>query len=125
MQKKKKTSICGILYIEKLFKEERSSLVKNNKMFEYYVSEYADMLYKLAFAYLKSYDDSNDVVQNVLLNFYKTNKDFESEEHIKYWLVRCTINECKKFWRTSWHRLVSFEEIRQSTSEEESDIEDD
>lgn len=96
--------------------------MKNNKMFEYYVSEYADMLYKLAFAYLKSYDDSNDVVQNVLLNFYKTNKDFESEEHIKYWLVRCTINECKKFWRTSWHRLVSFEEIRQSTSEEESDI---
>jgi len=83
--------------------------VKNNSKFEFYVSQYMDMLYKLAFAYLKSEEDSNDVVQNVWLNFYKTKKEFESEEHIKFWLVRCTINECKKFWRTSWHRLVTFE----------------
>jgi len=96
--------------------------VKNNSKFEFYVSQYMDMLYKLAFAYLKSEEDSNDVVQNVWLNFYKTKKEFESEEHIKFWLVRCTINECKKFWRTSWHRLVTFEEVSQSTSEEESDI---
>lgn len=96
--------------------------MKNNSKFEFYVSQYMDMLYKLAFTYLKSEEDSNDVVQNVLLNFYKTKKEFESEEHIKFWLVRCTINECKKFWRTSWHRLVTFEEVSQSTSEEESDI---
>ena len=77
--KMKKLSFCRILYIEKLFKEERSESVKNNQKFEYYVSEYMDMLYKLAFAYLKSYDDSNDVVQNVLYNFYKTNKEFERD----------------------------------------------
>ncbi|MBR3672763.1 MAG: sigma-70 family RNA polymerase sigma factor [Clostridia bacterium] len=96
--------------------------MKNNSKFEFYVSQNMDMLYKLAFAYLKSEEDSNDVVQNVWLNFYKTKKEFESEEHIKFWLVRCTINECKKFWRTSWHRLVTFEEVSQSISEEESDI---
>ena len=92
--------------------------MKNNQKFEYYVSEYMDMLYKLAFAYLKSYDDSNDIVQNVLLNFYRTNRDFENDEHIKFWLVRCTINECKKLWRTSWHRLVTFEEVITSNEED-------
>ncbi|MBQ9279868.1 MAG: sigma-70 family RNA polymerase sigma factor [Clostridia bacterium] len=97
--------------------------MKNNKMFEYYVSEYMDMLYKLAFVYLKSHDDSNDVVQNVLLNFYKTNKEFESDEHIKFWLIRCTINECKKLWRTSWNKLVTFEEVNIKNDEyEESNI---
>ena len=92
--------------------------MKNNQKFEYYVSEYMDMLYKLAFVYLKSYDDSNDVVQNVLYNFYKTNKEFESDEHIKYWLIRCTINECKKLWRTSWNKLVTFEEVNISNEED-------
>ena len=92
--------------------------MKNNQKFEYYVSEYIDMLYKLAFAYLKSYDDSNDVVQNVLLNFYRTNKEFENDEHIKFWLIRCTINECKKLWRTSWNKLVTFEEVNISNEED-------
>ena len=96
--------------------------MKNNNKFEFYVSQYKDMLYKLAFAYLKSEEDSNDVIQNVWLNFYKTKKEFQSEKHIKFWLVRCTINECKKFWRTSWHRLVTFDEVSQSTPEEETDI---
>lgn len=92
--------------------------MKNNQKFEYIVLKYMDMLYKLAFAYLKSHDDSNDVVQNVLLNFYKTNKEFESEEHIKFWLVRCTINECKKLWRTSWHRFITFEEVVTNNEED-------
>lgn len=92
--------------------------MKNNQKFEYYVSEYMDMLYKLAFAYLKSYDDSNDVVQNALYHFYKTNKEFESDEHIKYWLIRCTINECKKLWRTSWHKLVIFEDVNISNEDD-------
>ena len=85
--------------------------MKNNTKFEFYVSQYMDMLYKLAFAYLKSDADSNDVIQNVFLNFYKTQKEFENEEHIKYFLVRCTINECKKIWRMPWNRFVSFDEI--------------
>ncbi|MBQ9266972.1 MAG: sigma-70 family RNA polymerase sigma factor [Clostridia bacterium] len=92
--------------------------MKNNQRFEFYVSQYKDMLYKLAYAYLKSEADSNDVIQNVFLNFYKTKKEFESEEHMKYFLVRCTINECKKVWRAPWSRLVSFEEASAENAEE-------
>ena len=81
----------------------------NNNNFELYAKKYMDMIFKLAFAYLKSEADANDVVQNVLLALYKTNKKFETEEHMKNWIVRCTINECKKIWRMPWCKKVELE----------------
>ena len=59
--------------------------------------KYMDTVFRLAFSYLKSRADADDVTQNVLLALYRTDKAFESEAHVKNWLIRVTINECKKF----------------------------
>ncbi len=66
--------------------------------------KYMDMIFRLAFSYLKSREDADDVTQNVLLALYKTDKDFESAEHMKAWLIRVTVNECKKMLRSPWRR---------------------
>jgi len=58
-----------------------------------------DMIFRLAFSRLKSRADADDVTQTVLLRLYETEKSFENEEHLRYWLVRVTLNECSKFWR--------------------------
>lgn len=67
-----------------------------------------DDLFRLAFSWLKSRADADDVTQTVLLRLYETDKIFESEEHVRHWLVRVTINECKKYWRSPWRRTEDF-----------------
>lgn len=69
---------------------------------------YMDDLFRLAFSWLKSRADADDVTQTVLLRLYETDKIFESEEHVRHWLVRVTINECKKYWRSPWRRTEDF-----------------
>ena len=59
-----------------------------------------DAVFRLAFSCLKSRTDADDVTQTVLLRLYETDKTFESDEHAKYWLIRVTLNECKKHWRS-------------------------
>ena len=59
--------------------------------------------------YLKNKTDADDVTQNVLLKFYKSDVDFESEEHVKHWLIRVALNECKNFLRFPWQKYASLE----------------
>ena len=66
--------------------------------------QYMDTIFRLAFSYLKSRPDADDVTQTVLLRLYQSDKDFQSDCHLKHWLIRVTINECKKYWRSPWRR---------------------
>ena len=61
-----------------------------------------DMIFRVAFSYLKSREDADDVVQNTLLALYRAKKPFQSEAHLKAWLVRVAINESKKLLRSPW-----------------------
>ena len=66
--------------------------------------KYMDMIFRIAFSYLKSREDADDVTQNVLLALYRTDKAFESGEHLKAWLIRVTVNESKKILRSPWRK---------------------
>lgn len=67
-----------------------------------------DDVFRLAFSCLKSRTDADDVTQTVLLRLYESKKVFESEDHVKHWLIRVTLNECRKLWRSPWSRTVDF-----------------
>lgn len=67
-----------------------------NREFELLARRYMDMVFRLAFSYMKSASDADDVTQNVLLRLLRSTKPFESEEHARFWLVRVTMNECKR-----------------------------
>ena len=58
--------------------------------------KYMDMVFRVAYGYMRSRDDADDVTQEVLLRLYRTDTLFESEEHVKNWLIRVTVNQCKK-----------------------------
>ncbi len=66
------------------------------------VEKYFDMIYKLALSQTKSRDLADDVVQEVFLRFLKSDKDFQSDEHIKAWLIRVTINCSHNVFSNSW-----------------------
>ena len=81
-----------------------------NREFELLARQYMDMVFRLAFSYMKSASDADDVTQNVLLRLLRNAKPFESEEHARFWLVRVTVNECKRALRSPWRRAGDIEE---------------
>lgn len=62
------------------------------------------MVYRLAYSYTNSKYDAEDIYQDVFLKYWQTKKVFENEEHKKAWLIKVTINCCKKLWLSSWKR---------------------
>lgn len=74
-----------------LFKE--SSV--DSDYFENIVNTYSDMLLRISYQNLHNKSEAEDVVQDTFLQYVKKQKKFESEEHIKAWLIRITINNCK------------------------------
>lgn len=86
--------------------------------------KYFDMVYKLAVSQTKDIHYGEDVAGSVFLKFIQSNKDFESEEHIKAWLIRVTINTAKSIFSSSWHKkIVPLDaEIPIEMPEEESDV---
>lgn len=87
-----------------------------NEEFTALVKKYIDMVFRVAFSYLKNRDDAEDVVQNVFLKLLQESKSFGSEDHIRYWLIRVAVNECKTLLRFPWHQHESFEDYAASMS---------
>lgn len=73
------------------------------------VKKYIDMVFRIALNYLKNHSDAEDVCQNVFMKLLTERKPFLSDEHIRNWLVRVAINECKKHLRSLWNRRESLD----------------
>ena len=86
----------------------------NNEEFETLAKRHMDMVFRLAFNYMKSASDADDVTQNVLLRLLKNGKPFASGEHARYWLVRVTVNECRRALRSPWRRVGDIGEYAES-----------
>ena len=74
------------------------------------VKKYIDTVFRVALNYLKIRADAEDVCQNVFCKLLQQKKPFESEEHIRSWLIRVCINECKNILRSPWHRRENLED---------------
>lgn len=81
-----------------------------NEQFTCLAEKYIDTVFRVAFNYLKSSADADDVTQNVFLKLLREKKPFESEAHVKHWLIRVTVNECKNVTRSKWWKAGSFED---------------
>lgn len=86
------------------------------EQFSYLAKKYMDTVFRLAFNYTKSQTEADDVTQEVLIKLYRTDKEFESEEHIKHWIIRVTINECKKAFLSPWKRIEPIEDYASTLS---------
>lgn len=81
---------------------------------------YGDTVYRVAYHALGNPSDAEDVMQTVLLRLYEYKKDFESEEHMKHWLLRVAVNESRKVLRSFWRRAsVPLEEWRDTAAPED------
>lgn len=87
-----------------------------NEQFTAYARQYIDTVYRVAYNYIKSPTDADDVTQNVFLKLLQSRKVFESDAHVKHWLIRVTINECKNLVRSKGWKMESLEEYAENLS---------
>ena len=72
--------------------------------------QYLDMVYRIALNWFKAPADAEDAAQNVMLRLWRTDTAFQSGEHLRRWLARVTVNECKRIACHPWRsRTVSLE----------------
>ncbi len=91
-------------------KEEKDLLL------EKVMIEYGNELVRLAYSYVKDTESAKDVVQNTFIKCYKNLDTFRNEAHIKTWLYRITINECKDYLKSWNYKMVQVKSFINETA---------
>ncbi|WP_297242472.1 RNA polymerase sigma factor [uncultured Flavonifractor sp.] len=87
------------------------------------MERYGDMVYRLALAQTHSSHDADDVFQEVFLRYLRAAPVFREEEHRKAWLLRVTVNCCKKLHGSFWRRhTVALSETLPAQNPEEGEL---
>lgn len=66
--------------------------------------KYGDMVLRVAFSHTGKMSDAEDITQDVFLTLHSKPVDFSSDEHIKSWLLRVTLNKCRNYHKSLWIR---------------------
>ncbi len=90
------------------------------------IERYQNNLFAAAFQICRNQEDAEDVVQETFIQYHTTLKQYESEEHIRAWLLRVAINKAKNVNHSFWHRkkqpLEEYIETLVFESEESGDL---
>ncbi len=70
------------------------------------VEAYQNRLFAVAFNVCKNAHDAEDVVQDTFIQYLSQKREFDSEEHIRAWLIRVAINKAKNKVTSFFHRNV-------------------
>lgn len=93
---------------------------------EMLVESYRSNLYAASFSVTKNAQDAEDVVQDTFIQYLSQKKEFESEQHIRAWLLRVAINKAKNknntFFRKNTLPLEDYIETLSFESEESSEL---
>jgi RNA polymerase sigma-70 factor (ECF subfamily) len=90
---------------------------------------YGNDILRLAYSYLKTKEDAEDIVQDALIRLMQSGKVFEDEAHMKAWLIQVAVNLCKDKLKSAAHKRESampegydIAAAEESGKEEESDV---
>jgi len=78
--------------------------------------DYGNELVRLAFSYVKDVEIAKDMVQNSFIKCYKNMESFQYDAHIKTWLYRITINECKDYLKSWNYKMVQVKSFIHETA---------
>lgn len=83
------------------------------------VERHLDMVYRIALNWFRHPPDAEDAAQNVMLRLWRTGTDFQSEDHLRHWLAKVTVNECKRISMHPWRsRTVPLESCAEPVFED-------
>ena len=65
---------------------------------------HGNMVYRLALVQMKNKSEAEDVFQEVFLRLVKYKERIQGREHLKAWLLRVTVNCCKKQFDSAFRK---------------------
>lgn len=80
------------------------------------MGRYRDLVYRIAYTYLRNPADADDVAQDVFVQLMRCDVAFESDEHVRRWLARVAINRCKSLFRMSWRWIENIDDHARTLS---------
>lgn len=66
------------------------------------VQRYHQNLYAVAYSVCSNREDAEEAAQDAFIQYHISKKEFDSEEHIRAWLIRVTINKAKNAAKSFW-----------------------
>lgn len=63
------------------------------------ISTYKSTVYGIALSHMGNRFEADDVFQEVFFAYFRIPRVFTSEEHRKAWIIKTTLNQCKKQYR--------------------------
>ena len=94
--------------------------LRGDAPFTYAMEHYLDTVYRAACHHAPTVQDAEDVTQEVFERLLTCRKGFADEEHLKAWLIRCTLNRCKNLFRN--RREVALSEALPAPEREEGSV---
>lgn len=81
------------------------------ELFCQHYEKYKNSVYSVIFNYVQNTEDTADLLQEVFIKLYATKDDFNSDEHMKAWLIRVSVNLCKNHLRSvKLRKIIPLEE---------------
>jgi len=81
--------------------------LRTNDFIDDVLEKYSNMVFRIAYSQTKNKADAEDVFQTVFIRLMKCNTEFESEQHLKAWLIRTTVNCGKSLLTSAWVRRTT------------------
>ncbi len=69
------------------------------------IDDYSDMVYRIAITRVRKKEIAEDVYQEVFLRLNRSIEKIESEDHLKNWLIKVTINCTKDELMSKWNYM--------------------
>ena len=88
-----------------------TTLLRTDKDIEDIYRRYVDMLYRVAYSFMKNSADAEDMVQETFIRLLRSGTSFASEQHEKAWLIVTVSNLCKSALRSPWQRRTGLDDM--------------
>ncbi len=74
------------------------------------IRAYSNDLYRILYVYCKNKSDCEDIMQGAFLKLYETNTEFESDTHVKNWLIKVAVRDALNLQKSRWRNYVELDE---------------
>lgn len=71
---------------------------------EQIVEKYSNMIMQIAYQNCYNKSEAEDITQEIFIKLLKNAEKIDSEEHLKAWLIRVTVNLSKDYNKSFWNR---------------------
>lgn len=90
---------------------------KNRDRAAILLEKYGNAILRTAYSYLHNMEDAEDILQDTLIQYLKSDSDYNDESHEKAWLIRVAINLSKN--KIKYNKLRETDELMEGLVSEE------